>query len=156
MYTAGMSLAAALKKGQDCVGVAVVFLIHDGKGNILLHKRSKEARDERSTWDAGGGGLEFGDTVEETLRREVQEEFCADVIEYEFMGFRDVHRTHEGRPTHWIALDFKVLVDPAQVKIGEPHKVDDIGWFRLEAFPSPLHSKFPRFLEQHRHFLERL
>lgn len=151
-----MSGTEALKKGQDFVGVSVIFLIHDGQGNVLLHKRSQQARDERGTWDTGGGGLEFGDTVEETLRKEIREEFCVDVVEYEFMGFRDVHRVHEGKPTHWVALDFKVLVDREQVKIGEPHKVDDIGWFRLDELPSPLHSQFPRFLEQHRDILARL
>lgn len=139
-----------LKKGEDYTGVAVVFLCHDGKGNYLLNKRSNQARDEKGKWDSGGGGLEFNDTVEDTLKKEIQEEFCTDIISHELLGFRDVHRVHEGKPTHWIALDFKVLVDREKVKNGEPHKFDDIGWFILEEFPEPIHSQFPFFLKKYK------
>jgi 8-oxo-dGTP diphosphatase len=136
-----------MKKGQDFIGITVCNLCHDGKGNYLLNKRGLGCRDEHGTWDAGGGALEFGDTVENTLRREIGEEYSTDVISYEFLGYRDVHREHEGKKTHWIALDFKVLVDRIKAKNGEPHKFDEIGWFRLEDFPEPLHSQFPKFLE---------
>lgn len=139
-----------LKKGEDYTGVTVVYLCHDGRGNYLLNKRSNRTRDEHGTWDAGGGSLEFNDTVEGTLRKEIKEEYCTDVIAYEFLGFRDVHRVHEGRPTHWLALDFKVLVNREMVKNGEPHKFDEIGWFKLEEFPKPLHSQFPFFLEKYK------
>lgn len=142
-----------MKKGGDYPGVTVAYAVHDGLGNYLFNKRSQNCRDEQGTWDAGGGGLEFGDTVEETLRKELKEEYCVDAIEYEFLGFRDLHRMHEGKPTHWIALDFKVLVDPAQVRNGEPHKFDALEWFRLDALPSPLHSQFPFFLEKNRNRL---
>ena len=53
----------------------------------------------------------------------------------------DVHREHNGTKTHWIALDHKVLVDRGKVKNGEPHKFDEIGWFKLDNLPSPLHSQ---------------
>lgn len=139
-----------MKKGEEYTGVTIVYLCHDGKGNFLLNKRSKQCRDEHGTWDPGGGGLEFNDTVDDTLRKELLEEYCTKPIRAEFLGFRDVHRTHEGHPTHWIALDFKVLVDRATVKNGEPHKFDEIGWFKLDALPLPLHSQFPFFLEDYK------
>ncbi len=138
-----------LKKGEDYTGVTVVYLCHDGKGNYLLNKRSNQTRDEHGTWDPGGEGLEFGDTVENTLKKEIKEEYCTDVISYEFLGFRDVHRMNNDRPTHWIALDFKVLIDRDKVKNGEPHKFDEIGWFTSDRFPSPTHSQFPFFLEKY-------
>ncbi|MBP6860446.1 MAG: NUDIX domain-containing protein [Candidatus Pacebacteria bacterium] len=138
-----------MKRGTDYTGVTVVYICHDGKGNYLFSKRSANCRDEHHTWDPGGGGLEFDDTVEGTLRKEIKEEYCTDVISFENLGWRDVHRTHDGKPTHWIALDFKVLVDPAKVANGEPHKFDEIGWFRLDALPSPQHSQFPHFLEKY-------
>lgn len=138
-----------MKKGEDFIGVAVVFLCHDGKGNILLSKRSANCRDEFGRWDPGGGALEFGDTVEETLRKEIEQEYCTTILAEEFLGFRDVHRTHEGKKTHWIALDFKVLVDRDKVKNGEPEKFDAVEWFRLDALPTPLHSQFPYFLKKY-------
>ena len=59
-----------LKKGVDFTGVAIVFICHDGNGNILMHKRSQNCRDEQGRWDIGGGSLEFGHLVEDTLKRE--------------------------------------------------------------------------------------
>lgn len=63
-----------MKKGVDYTGVTVVYLCHDGEGHILFSKRSENCRDEHHTWDPGGGGLEFGDTVENTLKKEISEE----------------------------------------------------------------------------------
>ncbi|MFA6338751.1 MAG: NUDIX domain-containing protein [Candidatus Paceibacterota bacterium] len=136
-----------MKKGEDYTGVAIVYLCHDGEGNILLNKRSKNCRDEHGRWDCGGGGLDFGDTVENTLRKEIREEFCTDVLNYEFLGYRDVHREHEGKKTHWVSLDFKVLIDRSKVKNGEPHKFDEVEWFTLDNMPEPLHSQFPNFFK---------
>ena len=139
-----------MKKGEDYVGVTIVFLCHDGEGNYFLSKRSANCRDEHGRWCPGGGGLEFGDTPENTLRKEIREEYGTEVLDHEFLGFRDVHREHEGKPTHWIALDFKVCIDRAQAHNAEPHKFDDVGWFRLEEFPEPLHSQFPLVLDRYR------
>jgi len=134
-----------IKKGVDCVGVTVVYFCHDGNGKFVMNKRSKDARDEHGTWDIGGGGLEFGDTVANTLEKEVKEEYCTKVIESEFLGYRDVHRKTGSSKTHWIALDFKVLVDPKIVKNGEPHKFDEVSWFGLDNVPRNLHSQLPNF-----------
>jgi ADP-ribose pyrophosphatase YjhB (NUDIX family) len=143
-----------MKKGEGYTGITIVYFCHDGKGNFLLNKRSGACRDEHGTWDPGGGGLEFNDTPENTLRKEIKEEYCTDVESYEFLGFRDVHRMNGGRKTHWIALDFKVLVDAAKVKNGEPHKFDEVKWFTLKNLPHPLHSQFPYFLEKYKGRLE--
>ena len=139
-----------MKKGEDYTGITVVYLCNDGQGNILLSKRGQNCRDEHGTWDPGGGGLEFGDTVENTLRKEIMEEYCTDVLGYEFLGYRDVHREYNGRKTHWLALDFKVLVDKTKAKNGEPHKMDAVGWFTLDNLPQPQHSQFPNFLKLHK------
>lgn len=142
-----------MKKGEDFTGVTIVFACHDGEGNFLLAKRSVRCRDEHGTWDPGGGGLEFGDTVEDTLRKEIAEEYCTDILNYEFLGYRDVHRRHNDQKTHWIGLDFKVLVDRSKVRNGEPHKLEEIGWFRLDELPMPQHSQFSHFLTLYRNKL---
>ena len=139
-----------MKKGQDFTGVTIVYFCHDGQGNFVMSKRNDNCRDEHGCWDPGGGGLEFGDTVENTLKKEIAEEYCTDILSFEFLGYRDVHREHDGKKTHWIALDFKVMVDRDKVKNGEPHKFDEIGWFRIDDLPTPIHSQFPKFLEQYR------
>jgi len=139
-----------MQKGVDYPGVCVVYYCHDGQGNVLFAKRSQNSRDERGIWDIGGGGVDFGETIENTLKKEIMEEYCAKVLDFEFLGFRDVHRAHDGKETHWIALDYKVLIDPVGVKIGEPHKFDDIGWFQWGSFPKPPHSQFEEFQNKYK------
>jgi len=80
---------------------------------------------------------------------EIQEEYNAKVLDFEFLGFRDVHRSHNGKPTHWIALDYKVLIDPEGVKINEPRKFGDLDWFTMDNLPQPVHSQLPEFLEKY-------
>ena len=139
-----------MQKGVDCIGVSVIYFCHDGKGNILFAKRGKNCRDEQGKWDIGGGAVEFGDTVLDTLKKEITEEYCTDVLDYEFLGHRDVHREHDSKKTHWVTLDFKVLVDRAKVKNGEPHKLDAVEWVTLDNMPTPLHSQFPIFLKKYK------
>jgi 8-oxo-dGTP pyrophosphatase MutT (NUDIX family) len=139
-----------MEKGFDHIGITVCYLCHDGHGNVLLNKRGAKARDENGKWDPGGGGLEFGDSVETTLRKEIKEEYCADVLDYKFMGYRDLFREINGKKSHWLTLDFVVHVNRDQVKNGEPHKFDEIGWFKLDALPSPLHSGAPAFFEKNK------
>lgn len=144
-----------LRKGIDCIGVTIVYFCHDGEGSFVLAKRGQNARDEKGRWDIGGGALEFGDSVLSTLKKEIQEEYMTDVLDYEFLGFRDVHRKEGDAKTHWVALDFKVKVSREKVQNGEPHKFDEIKWFRLDSFPpdKDLHSQLPVTLEKYKSIL---
>jgi 8-oxo-dGTP diphosphatase len=125
--------------------VSCVFVCHDGNGRVLLARRSAGARDEPGVWDCGAGALEFGETFEEAVTREVTEEYVAAPRSIELLGVRNVVRADP--PSHWVAVIFAVLLDPAETGIGEPHKFDELGWFALDALPRPLHSQFPATLE---------
>ncbi len=138
-----------MQKGLDCIGICVTYFCHDGEGNLVMSLRGENCRDENGRWDIGGGGVDFGDTVEATMIREIKEEYCTDVLEFEFLGFRDVHREQKGKPTHWISLDYKVLIDKTKVANGEPHKFDAVAWFTLETLPTPLHSQQKHFFEKY-------
>ena len=139
-----------MKKGIDYPGVSIVFYCHDGNGRVLMAKRKDTCRDEHGCWDIGGGGLELGDSVEDTLRIEIFQEYKTNVLSYEFLGYRDVHRQHQNNKTHWVALDFKVLVDEKNWGNGEPHKFDEVKWFDKNQLPSPAHSQFPEFLRRYK------
>jgi 8-oxo-dGTP diphosphatase len=136
------NLKTDLKRGVDYIGITVCFVIHDGKGNILLQKRSQNCRDERGRWDIGGGALEFGERLEDAVKREVKEELLTSALVIEFLKTFEAHRNNNGVPTHWMAFMYAVKVDPGKVNIGEPHKIDEIGWFHSQNLPKPLHSMF--------------
>jgi ADP-ribose pyrophosphatase YjhB (NUDIX family) len=125
--------------------VSCVFICHDGSGEILLARRSAGARDEPGTWDTGAGALEFGETFDAAVTREVREEYATEPREITMLGVRNVVRAEP--PSHWVAVIFAVLIDRERVTIGEPDKFDELAWFRRDALPAPLHSQLEPTLE---------
>lgn len=125
--------------------VSCVFVCHDGAGRMLLARRSAGARDEPGRWDCGAGALEFGETFEAAVAREVTEEYATPPLAVDLLGVRNVLRADP--PSHWVAVVFAVRVDPAAVRIGEPHKFDDLRWFDRGDLPAPLHSQLAATLE---------
>ncbi|MEV6417101.1 GNAT family N-acetyltransferase [Kribbella sp. NPDC051718] len=57
-------------RAVDCVGA----LIRDEQGRVYVHRRTAERRLLPGIWDVVGGHLEEGETPEEALAREVEEE----------------------------------------------------------------------------------
>ncbi|HET8991691.1 MAG TPA: NUDIX domain-containing protein [Candidatus Saccharimonadales bacterium] len=137
-------------KGLSFPGITTIFFCHDGAGSLLLGKRSNKARDEHGRWDPGAGGLKHGQTAEQNLKRELMEEYGAKAEAIDFLGYMDVFRKNpEGYDTHWLALYFAVKVDPKHVSIKEPDIIDEIGWFKLDNLPTPMHSQFSFFMAKH-------
>ena len=134
-------------RGVEHIGVSVCAIVHDGNGNVLLMKRGLKARDENGHWDICGGAVEFGESINDALHRELLEELDVVPDETVFLNVYDAHRTHNGKSTHWIALLHAVRVDPSKIKNNEPHKIDELGWFRSNTLPEPLHSQFPKALK---------
>ena len=136
-----------MKQGVDYIGVTVCFYCHDGKGKLLLNKRSENCRDEKGRWDCGGGALKFAETWEEGVRREVEEEYTCQIKKLDIVAVNNVIRTHEGRQTHWIAIIYAAEVNPRDVTIGDKDKISEIGWFNLNKLPKPLHSMYLTHLQ---------
>jgi len=144
-----------MKIGYDYVGVTTPFYCHDGKGNLLMHKRSTQCRDEQGKWDVGAGKLEFGLSLEENVLKEVLEEYgCKGEIQ-ERLPAEDLFRTSDGVKTHWILVPFFIKVNPKEVKNNEPHKIDEIGWFRLDNLPELLHPGFIQGLKNHKNYFDK-
>lgn len=146
-----------MKPGIDYIGVSVPFYCHDGQGNFLLHKRSDKCRDEKGRWDFGGGRVEFGETLEEAVLREVKEEYGVEGKIEEQLPAHSLLRTEDGTKTHWLIVSHIVKVERNEVINNDPEKISEIGWFKLDKLPEPLHSgarytlvryesKFKRFL----------
>jgi len=138
-------------KGVNHIGVSVIPFLHDGNGRYLVGLRTEKCRDEHHTWEPlGGGGLMFGELLEQAVVREVQEETGATPFAIEFLGTREVLREHEGSKTHWLAFDYRAQVDLVLVRITEPEKCAEIRWCTITEIPRPQHSQFPYFLEKYK------
>lgn len=144
-----------LKPGIDYIGVTTPFYCHDGKGNFLFHKRSKNCRDEQGRWDMGGGKLEKELTIKENALKEVMEEYGVVGIFQEQLPAQDCIRVDDGQKTHWIAIPSFILVDSKKVKINDPEKIDELGWFRLDKLPFPLHSQFLPYFKKHKSYFKK-
>lgn len=139
-----------MKKGVDYTGIVVSHFVHDGNGQYLFGRRGPGCRDEVGVWENGGGGLKFCETIEETLKRELMEEYCVSPKKVEFLGYRDALREIDGQKTHWVGFDFKVEVDRDLVKIGEPEKMDEILWSDIAEYPKPMHSQVEFCIEKYK------
>lgn len=128
-------------KGVDYTGITGSCICLDDDGRFILSKRSQNCRDEQGTWEIVGGSIEFGETLEEHVRREVREEYNAQLGELKLLEPVTLNRVHNGKATHWILFVWtaKVLNIP-DVRINDPRAIDEIGWFTLDTLPSPLHS----------------
>ncbi|MGW4425828.1 NUDIX domain-containing protein [Streptosporangium sp. NPDC004631] len=142
--TSGQRPEATAGRARRTPAVSCVFVCHDGHGRILLARRGGGARDEPGTWDCGAGALEYGESFETAVAREVREEYSARALRIETIGVRNILR--EEPVSHWVAVIFAVEVDPAEVAIGEPHKFDELGWFEPDGPPGPPHSQLSETL----------
>jgi len=69
--------------------IASVILKKENK--ILLIKEVLE--DKKEHWIFPGGGVDFGETLEEAAKREIKEEIDSDVEIKELLGFKEIIRT---------------------------------------------------------------
>ncbi len=57
--------------------------------------------------------------------------------------------------THWIAHIHAVKVPTEGVAIGEPKKMDEIGWFSPDDLPEPRHSCLEKHFELVKKYINR-
>jgi hypothetical protein len=71
--------------------------------------------------------------------KEVSEEYgCKGEILEQFPIYTSL-REWDGKKLHWLAIGFVIRVKSSEAKNGEPEAMDEIGFYRLDEFPSPLH-----------------
>jgi 8-oxo-dGTP diphosphatase len=126
-----------MRVGFDCVGVGIGAAIVNPDGKLFLALRSQGAKNERGLWETPGGGAEFGETMEQTIIREMKEEYGFVVQPIQQLHTYDHILKTENQ--HWIAVTFLCKIKSGKPKIKEPHKCDGIGWYSLaEAKKLPL------------------
>lgn len=85
-------------------------IIRDNEGRILLQKRS-----DYGNWGLPGGGMDAGESIEETMIREVFEETGLEVTQYElysvYSGPRMKYRYPDGNEVVFVMFIFNAKVD---------------------------------------------
>ncbi len=119
-----------MKTGKDYIGVGVGALIFNDEGQLLLTLRGKKARNEIGKWEIPGGAVEFGETVQEALKREIREELGIEIKVTEMLQLCNHIIPDEGQ--HWLSPTYICKVIDGEPKNLEPEKCDQIGWFSTE------------------------
>lgn len=116
--------------GKDHIGVGVGALIFNDEGHLLLALRGKKAKNEQGKWEIPGGSVEFGETIEEALKREIKEELDIEIEVTEMLQLCNHIIPDEDQ--HWVSPTYICKITEGEPKIMEPEKCDEVGWFSLE------------------------
>jgi mutator protein MutT len=139
-----------MKKGVDYIGVGVGAIIQDGQGRLFMARRADGARNEHGRWEFPGGAVEFGETIEHALKREIKEEFGIEIEICSLLDVVDHILPREGQ--HWVSPTFVCRLLSGTPVIREPQKCDAIGWFSPGDVPGNLSQATQISL---RHYLEK-
>jgi len=126
----------AMKRGVDYIGVGVGAILVNDKGWLFFARRAEMAKNERGLWEFPGGSVEFGETMEAALKREMFEEYGIEIMVGELLDVVDHILPEEGQ--HWISPTFLCKIVKGEPVIKEPGKCSQIGWFPPEAAPGQL------------------
>ncbi|MBN2112487.1 NUDIX domain-containing protein [Candidatus Woesearchaeota archaeon] len=125
-----------MKPGKDFIGVGVGALILNDKNEFLMLLRGKNCKNEHGKWMVPGGAVDFNDTLEDTIKREVKEELGVEIELGEIIAVANHILPQEKQ--HWVSPTFKAKIISGEPKIMEPQKHDDIGWFSFDSLPENL------------------
>lgn len=122
--------------GIDHVGVGVGAIVFDGTRRVFLAQRGPRARNETGTWEFPGGMVSFGETLEEAIKREFDEEYGMKIELTGMLGAFDHILPLEAQ--HWISITYCANHIGGDPEIREPEKCSAIGWFNLADLPAEL------------------
>lgn len=114
------------------------------EGQVLLGKRKGSHGAGEYAWP--GGHLEFGETIEECVAREIEEETGLVVRPVRPVALSNVIKY--GR--HYIDIQYLVEYLGGTPEVREPDKVESWDWHSLDALPEPLFEFARRGLEGYR------
>lgn len=108
-----------MKPGTDYIGVGIGAVIINQEKKIFLAKRGENAQNERGKWECPGGTLEFGESFENTVRREIREEYDIEIKAVELLEVYNHIIPDEKQ--HWVALAYICVIEKGTPKILEPN-----------------------------------
>ncbi|MFA6306328.1 MAG: nucleotide exchange factor GrpE [Patescibacteria group bacterium] len=100
-------------------GVSAFIFNKDGK--LLLTRSPKWG----NLWVVPGGKVDFGESMEQTLKREMKEELNLDISNIEYLTTIELNRTEERPNLHMVVNEFIATADDDDVKLNDEHSEFD-------------------------------
>lgn len=125
------------------VGVGFgLMLLRDGK--VLLGRRHEDPAKADSdlhgegSWTMPGGGMEYGESFEKTIIRELEEETS---IKVKKEDLKLISITNDiGTEAHYITIGFLCEKFEGEAQVMEPDEITEWQWFDLNNLPDPVFS----------------
>lgn len=136
-----------MTSGIDYIGVGCGALIINDKNETLLIKRGDKSRNEVGFWGKPGGAVEFGEKVEDAVKRELKEELNIDIEIIKFLSYTDHIIKSENQ--HWLVINYIAKIIGGELKNMEPEKIDEIGWFKFDNLPEKLNQTAVEPIEEY-------
>lgn len=133
-----------MDKYKEIRPIALGVIIKDGK--LLVENCYNEVKDEKF-YRCLGGGIEFLEKSEDTLKREFKEEIGAEVEVGNFLGLCENIFNYQGKDAHELVLFYDAKLKSDDIK-DEYHKLDDdhnkITWENIEDFKDNKKIVYPK------------
>jgi len=120
----------------------VALCVFRNNNRILVFEGFEKLRSE-TFYRPLGGGIEFGEKAEDTVRRELKEEINAEVDELRYLGMLENIYIFNGKPYHEIVMIFDGALSESELYeqaliVGEEANGDTIHamWKSLDEFES--------------------
>jgi 8-oxo-dGTP diphosphatase len=114
---------------RPAVGVGVMVM----RNNQVLLGRRRGAHGQ-GTFGWPGGGLEFGESLIDAVKREALEEAGLNVQSCKLVCVSNVVEYER----HYLDLEFQVTEFSGEPVVREPQYTESWNWYALDALPSPL------------------
>ena len=129
------------------VGIGIIMF--NSKNEILLGKRISSHGE--STYGNPGGHLEFGETFEKCIIREVLEETNLIIKEPEFLAV--TNDVFEKEQKHYVSIFLNAhCLNEHELQNLEPHKVESWQWFSLDNLPDNLFPPLKNLIDKKGYF----
>ena len=102
-------------------------------GRLLLVKRLRAP--EAGYWSLPGGKVDFGERVEDAVRREILEEVGLEISLTRPLGIVEMIGLDA---QHWVSPIYLAEIVGGEARNNEPEKLADVAGFALDAPPAPL------------------
>ena len=114
------------KKDHPYTGVDAIIL--NDKGEILLEKRASGMSSFPGYWCLPGGWMEWGERVEDAVKREVMEEIGVEVEVVKFVGKYFDTNTFPIKKYSRVALPHICKIISSAPKVNQIEEVEEIKW----------------------------
>jgi 8-oxo-dGTP diphosphatase len=123
------------KEKRPAVGVGV--MITNEKDEILMGLR--KGSHGAGLWCFPGGHVEFGETIIETAKREVEEETGLVINAFSLITVLDETEFIETDGKHFVVIGLKGVYSGGSPKVMEPEKCEEWNWFSADCLPENIY-----------------